>query len=425
MIRVLIVDDAPLTLANIQRLLDSEEGMETCGTASDAASSLQMVGQLGPDVVLIDMDLEGVDGNGIIRGIREARPATAVVAMGLEDDEATVQEATAAGATAYLVKPFGGEELLSSIRRVVSEAAQQLPQNGEVPAEPADDEAELPPAGRQVVAVLSGKGGVGTTVLATNLALLIAAEAKKPVALLDFDLQHSDTARLLRLDVTHSVMELVQHPEEMAHARLLSYTLTAPAGVRLLAPPQHPRLPIELPPDFVDALLRELRQLFDVVVIDIPAHLTAAAATALRAADRVIVVSGMSDPAVRATQHVQQILDSLHVGRERRLIVLNRTEANSDLSRSGVEGLLETQVAVQLPYDPILVSTSINRGAPFALQKPEAQVTRRLRELAGKIVLMPQVDTETAPDSDEAWLASGGEERRKKPRRGLFGFVRS
>lgn len=516
MIRVLIVDDAPLTLSNIERLLTAEPEMEACGTASDAQSALEKVEELRPDVVLVDMDLPLTDGLRATTAIVRASPATAVILMGLDDDEQTLQTALDAGASEYLVKPFGGSELLAAIRglrqrepidqpaelqeepvpppnasppapsgfaglasltgaapipspsmlaQTVAPQRTVLPPTAPIPPPPPPPMAAPPPTaasppvappappaarpmapaprprpdratrnvtGHQVVVMLAGKGGVGTSVLATNLGLMVASEGRRRTAIVDLDLQHGDIYQLLRIPPTpgkHILEVAAESPNADPHA-LIPRIVDGPAGIMALLAPVNPRLPVSLDPAFVDPLFGAMRDLCDLVVVDLPSHLTATSAAALRAADRIVLVCAMSEPGVRSTQSALQTLHGLRVAPERILLLLNRNEANTDLTRAAVEEALGMEATVQLPYDPILISSSINRGAPFALQQPDAQVSRRLRDLAALLVQMPHSpdgdsDRETpTPGPPRPPTADDDEGGRRRGRRGLFGFAR-
>ena len=275
-----------------------------------------------------------------------------------------------------------------------------------------------PQAGKQVIAVVSGKGGAGTSVIAANLALIAANEAKRHVAIVDLDLQHGDQRRLLRVDAKEGIVEVAAASPTADRQVLLPRMPDGPAGLMTLLAPATPSLDSLLSPEFVSALLLQMRALVDIVVLDIPAYLTPASAAALRAADRVVLVCSMTDPGVRATKGMLDLFKKLQVPADRIVIALNRNEANSDMVKATVEEALGRPVAVQLPYDAILISTSINRGAPFVLQKPDAQVSRRVRELAGLLFPVQQLDIEEAASPKRRAPEPAREEADKSKRRG-------
>ncbi len=442
MIRVLVVDDAPLTLGNIERLLASVPDMESCGSAHDGDTALALVQQRRPDIVLIDMDLQRGEGLRTARTIIDQVAGIAVVVMGLDDDEATLQLVSDSGATDYLVKPFGGDELLESLRRVAPVAGGS---GDSVPAAPGDhgllgDPGQHRPTAQpqgpvtvsipapnpdnQIIVVMSGKGGVGTTVLATNIALLAANEARRRVGILDLDLQHGDVRRMLRVDPVEGIVEVAAASTSAERHALVPRLVDGPAGVMALLPPAVASVDISVSPEFTTALFLQMRSLVDIVVVDLPTHMSPVSVAAIRAADRIVLVSSMSDPGVRATQAMLRMIASLGVSPDKVIVTLNRNEANSDLTKPAVEEALGRTVPVQLPYDPILVSTSINRGAPFVLQKPDAQVSRKVRELSSLLFPVPQhPDLQEAPRParikfDEVEDDGGG--RRKPKKKGRF-----
>ena len=488
MVRVLVVDDAPLTLTNIERLLGNAEGLESCGTAQDGATALSLAQQLRPDIVLIDMDLQHGEGLQTTQTITQQYPETKVIVMGLDDDEATRKIVADAGASTYLVKPFGGSELLAILRQVggisaapprpaapaappaaaaapnmpnpyanpapaapaaaapapapfgaappapfggpppapvppPTMAPSQVPLAGgmQVPSQPAPPAAAAvgaaqAPPGSKVIALISGKGGVGTSVLTTNLALLAANEARRRVGVIDFDIQHGDLRRMLRIDAPEGIVDLARVSPGVDRDALASRLVPGPGGIQALLSPPRPVLDVQLPPEFVAALLLQMRFLVQDVLIDMSPHITQASIAALRSADHIVLVSNMSDPGVRATQGMLRLFNEIGIPSSQIVVLLNRTEANSDLTKPAIEEAIGRSVPVQLPYDPILVSTSINRGAPFVLQKPDAQASRKLREVAALFFPMPMSTDSSAPAPAPVYE----DDRRDTKKKGLF-----
>lgn len=428
MIRVLIVDDAPLMRANIERLLTSERDLEACGTAGDSNSAMARTEELRPDVILVDMDLPGIDGLRTTERLTRSFPGCLVIIMGLDDDDATREMVLKAGARTYLVKPFGGEELLGAIRRIGGAGTSSPPVAIAEPppapeAVPTSLFAPSPPSSdRQIIAVVSAKGGSGTTVVAANLALIIANEAHRRVALVDLDVEHGHIQRLLRLEPAATIVQAVHG----GPGSIAGCLVAGPANISVLASPSYQVTAVD--PAGLDPLIAAMRDMFDVVVVDVPNRLGPAEAAVLRRADRIILLGQMSDLGLRATVGLRRTLEALGISGDRVVTALNRIEANSDLTKANVEEAMGQEVAVQLPYDPILVSTSMNRGAPFVLQRPDAQVSRKVRELASLLVPMPTDASEPSaiPRQDGGDDASDRlDAPRPKQRRGRFGFARS
>lgn len=116
MIRVLVVDDHPIFREGLRTSLAEAPDLELCGEASTAAQVTDLVEQLAPDVVLMDVDLAGESGIEVTRRVTQAHPEVAVLMLTMHDAEATVFAAVCAGAIGYLLKGSGGTELHRAVR---------------------------------------------------------------------------------------------------------------------------------------------------------------------------------------------------------------------------------------------------------------------------------------------------------------------
>ena len=120
-IRVLLVDDHEVVRRGLHAFLDGEPGLEVVGDAADghrALAELAALDQQGrlPEVVLMDLKMEPVDGVEATRRIRERYTRVEVVALTSFGEEARVQAALAAGASGYLLKDADASEVVSAIR---------------------------------------------------------------------------------------------------------------------------------------------------------------------------------------------------------------------------------------------------------------------------------------------------------------------
>jgi DNA-binding NarL/FixJ family response regulator len=115
-IRLLLVDDQPQVRRGLMMRLALEPDVEIVGEAGDAESALEMAGRLQPDVVVMDVELPGMDGIDATRNLRSRLPRTAIVMLSLHDDIDTIARATAAGAAAFIAKHRMEGPLLAAIR---------------------------------------------------------------------------------------------------------------------------------------------------------------------------------------------------------------------------------------------------------------------------------------------------------------------
>src|SRR5512143_105505 len=117
-IRVLVVDDIIETRENVRKLLFFEDDIEIVGTASNGREGVEQAGQLQPDVVLMDINMPGMDGIAASEAIAAQHPNVQVVMMSVQGEADYLRRSMLAGAREFLIKPFSSDELTSSIRQV-------------------------------------------------------------------------------------------------------------------------------------------------------------------------------------------------------------------------------------------------------------------------------------------------------------------
>jgi DNA-binding NarL/FixJ family response regulator len=115
-VTVMVVDDHPMWREGVARDL-TERGMQVVATAPDADAAVRIALAVRPMVVLMDLNLGATSGVTAIAGILEKLPDTRVLVLSASGEHADVLEAVKAGATGYLVKSAGVEELLAAVRR--------------------------------------------------------------------------------------------------------------------------------------------------------------------------------------------------------------------------------------------------------------------------------------------------------------------
>ncbi len=116
--KVLVAEDHPITRQGICKLLEDEGNFTVIGEASDGEEAVQMVADLQPDVVIMDVAMPKLNGIEATRQIKLIRPSTAVLILSAYDDDEYVFGLLEAGAAGYLLKTASGDELTRAIRAV-------------------------------------------------------------------------------------------------------------------------------------------------------------------------------------------------------------------------------------------------------------------------------------------------------------------
>jgi DNA-binding NarL/FixJ family response regulator len=129
-ISLLIVDDHALYRKGLRSMFELESDMEVIGEANSGLEAIDMVEQLHPDIVLMDVNMPGMDGMQATRKLADAYPGILVITLTMFKGEEHLREARRAGASAYVLKDSGSEVLLETIRDVMSGETPLLQQGG-------------------------------------------------------------------------------------------------------------------------------------------------------------------------------------------------------------------------------------------------------------------------------------------------------
>ena len=310
-----------------------------------------------------------------------------------------------AGADDVVARPFDGREVEARVEALLlrfqrsRELAPVISADGLTLARP-----------RRTVAVYSPKGGVGTTTIATNIAVAAAQRRMDRVVLLDLDLQFGGVATHLNLEPKQTLADVVRDDQCAPRAR-------DPAVVR------HPPRQRAARPrcsgvarglradhaDHVSHILGTLLEAYDAIVVDAGSLLDERALRVFEAAETIVLPV---HPEMSALKAVHGLLDYLNetgsIG-DKSTFVLNNMFAREILKPRDIESALGTRISSDLPYDPFLYLKAVNEGVPIVLGAPRSPAAEQLVKLSA-----------TAFGSDGFVVPAGGEEKRAR----RFGFGR-
>jgi DNA-binding NarL/FixJ family response regulator len=115
-IKVVVVDDHRIVRDGLVALLGALDGMEVVGTAADGVDALHVVAETSPDVVVMDIQMPALDGIEATRRITARHEGVRVVMLTMNEDDDTVLSALRAGASGYLLKGSGADEVQNAVR---------------------------------------------------------------------------------------------------------------------------------------------------------------------------------------------------------------------------------------------------------------------------------------------------------------------
>jgi len=118
MIRVLVADDHPIVRGGIVALLSAADDMRVVAEAADGLEAVALAAEHGPDVVLMDLRMPGLNGDEATARILAANPAARVVILTTYESDSSILTAIEAGASGYLLKAAPQDEILAGVRSV-------------------------------------------------------------------------------------------------------------------------------------------------------------------------------------------------------------------------------------------------------------------------------------------------------------------
>lgn len=112
----MVVDDHAVLRTGIRSMLQDEDGVKVVGEAEDGEQALELIDSIGPDVVLLDVKMPNMDGLATLRELHASNPDLPVLIFSMYDDPAYVEQAITSGATGYLLKTVGRDELVRAVK---------------------------------------------------------------------------------------------------------------------------------------------------------------------------------------------------------------------------------------------------------------------------------------------------------------------
>ncbi len=357
--------------------LQSDSGVHVLARVGVLQRGIETIQHLQPNVVLIDRAIEEIEET--IQSVYATAPETLCVAVLPQQDMMAVRRLVSAGARDILIKPLHQRELLASIRQVVQMEDARRQRAGQPSMLARQDQRAI---GSKVIVVMGPKGGVGSTTVATNLAIALKRISARDVVLADFSLQFGDVAVLLNLWSRHTLHDLAVHYTTLDEGLLDRVLVTHESGVRVLLAPMEPELTADMSGKHVAAIVDALRAKFGYVVIDCWSFMDEITETLMTVADQVLLVTTPEVPALKNTKQALEYFTRHGVQRDRVALVLNRFPSVKGVTLQDIQQHLRHPIQANLPSDGPAVTYAANKGVPVIQSHPQSWVAQSFLKLA-------------------------------------------
>lgn len=396
-IRVLLIDDVAETRENLRKLLSFAADMEVVGAAASGPEGIEMVKETRPHIVLMDINMPGMDGITATEAILQEVPTTQVVILSVQGESDYLRRAMLAGARDFLTKPPSGDELMSTIRQVYEtgkkRAAMMAPARESTSAEQEVDKGKGLREGR-VIAVFSPKGGVGCTTVAVNtsIALQQILGSGERIALIDASFQFGDVGVMLNMSANRSIADLADQAAELDSDMLSSVLSPHGSGVKVLLAPPHPEAAEGLRQgsggeggrSTFARILDLMRREFDIILVDMGSVIDDVALTVFDAAALIVLVVRPDVPSVKSARLFLEVARKLNYPTEEVALVVNGVDRRLGIRVEQIEQAL-APLAAQLPVDEQTALEAANRGTPFMVRDRTRPLSQGILQVAEHI----------------------------------------
>jgi pilus assembly protein CpaE len=351
-IRVVLVDPSEESRVRTQRLLSSLDSLWIAEVYSDYKTAAIGIPEVAPDLCLVNLDSDPVQGIELISVHCLANPDTVILPASTSADGALILKSIRAGAREFLALPAEASELVDTIGRLFRGR-----ENSSVAAV----------KGPQIIALTGAAGGVGSTSLAVNLATSLAAARENETILLDFDLMFGSVDACLDIIPDHTLYNVIQNLDRL-DLTLLKRSMTRHAtGLYVLPHPVALEDAAKIEPETLKRLLGLLKAAFPTIVIDTSKALQSSDFVAFEMADTILVVVVLDLNCLRNTARLLNLFRQFDGMAERVKLVVNRAgAADSEISLKKAEETLKLPISWQIPHASKPFQSSRIRGVPLA-----------------------------------------------------------
>jgi pilus assembly protein CpaE len=364
-LRVILVEDVPGVAAHVRELIRDVSTVRIVDVIRDGRSVASQVRELRPDVVIVDLLLQGrVSATTVIERLRKSGPTVPIVAIAVPGRP--MDDVTRSLVDGVVKMPFGTFELVRAIRDAATAGA-----------------ARNPATTSRIVAVHAAKGGVGKTTIAYNLAVALATAGLK-TALIDGSLQYGDLRRQLR--VGPEVPSICDLPTGNLRQSDLEATMHHDSsGVDLLLAPPRLEMADLVSVRDIEEILIVARRAYQAIVIDTPSALNETTLAMLDLSDVILTVLTPEPAALDSTRAAVEAFTDIGYPTSKVRTLINRFDAEGGLSVAQLRRALGRDPDHLVVSDWQLVSTSNREGVPFVTARPEAPISKNVYKLAYEV----------------------------------------
>jgi pilus assembly protein CpaE len=365
---IIIIDQDVNARQTIKKELEHLQLIQIVGESGELTEGFELVKQHLPDIVLLDISQSADFSLSFAEKITQNFSSTALFICTSHSTPELIRKAMHAGARDFLIKPINRDEFFNAIQTVIRHKRQRLAAEGK---------------GGKVFSVFGVKGGVGTTTIATNLAVSLKSHSRRSVVLVDLNLQLGNASLFLNVVPKYSIIDIINNMNSILPDSLMDYLPKDVTGVSILAGPNRPEEAEIMTTAHLDQILGMLRAEFDYIILDTNVSLNDFTLKALDESNNIITVLEYDILSVYNARRCLDIFKRMGYQEDKILIIMNRFDEGSGLAYQEFKKTINYPIFWKIPnQDYSNVWKSINKGVPLARLLPRSKVGQSFFKLA-------------------------------------------
>jgi len=328
-----------------------------------------------PDLFILELSENPDEEFKLVQSLLASSKVGEIFVISKKKDADLLLKAMRAGAKEFLSQPLDELEVKQALESV-KKRMQQLAT------------AAKPVHVGQIINVIGAKGGVGTTTVAVNLAMILAEKKKAgSVALVDLNSVFGEIPLFLSVKSTYHWGHIANSVSRLDSIFLTNSMTKHPSGVYILPSPASLNGHPPVAPETMGRLLTVMKGAFDFIIVDGGQSLDDLRLKAIEMADRVFLITLLSLPCLRNTNNLLKSLASVGVAQAEQVrLVVNRYMKKSEITIKEAEESTQSKIFWTIPNDYKTTMSAINRGKPLHEISPRADITKNLEALVDSLI---------------------------------------
>jgi pilus assembly protein CpaE len=378
-ISILLISKNPFIYEATRLTLAKVEFMNLLVKDVTVLNHMDVLAETKPDVVLLDFEFQNQPIDLLEQIITEYPKSTVIVILSEADMEHS-DRVIQAGARAFIQYPYQANNLIVTVKRVKELTVRDQDFLVRIPTEIAEIKT------RNTFIVFSPKGGVGTTTIASNLAISLHKTLNEDVLLVDGKHLFGHVALSLNLRTGNSITDLLTYAGMLDQRLIRQVVIKHMSGIHVLPSPISIFEAQGIKPENLFKVIQSLQLAFSNIIIDGGNYLNENTVTYMDSSEKILLVLNPDLASMRDVRQFMEVAATLSYPKDKTLLILNQTGRKADVRREEIEKILKMKIFGKIPSDENVALSSLNEGVPIILNNPGHPISKAFLDITAELV---------------------------------------